>query len=142
MKSYLSATVSAYKNSPFKFSNFIRNPEEEPGMTAHEEYLVDEAIRKATEETIRDLKGKEVEIEKFDEERLEELKQLDELVKQRVEEELQKRENLEKERLDEEHRKEMFEETMARINGSARFSRQENVYSRPFYSRPFSQGNQ
>lgn len=72
MKSYLSATVSAYKNSPFKFSNFIRNPEEEPGMTAHEEYLVDEAIRKATEETIRDLKGKEVEIEKFDEERLEE----------------------------------------------------------------------
>ena len=69
MKLYLSATVSAYKNSPFKFSNFIRNPEEEPGMTAHEEYLVDEAIRKATEETIRDLKGKEVEIEKFDEER-------------------------------------------------------------------------
>lgn len=26
---------------------------------------------------------------------------------------------------------------MARINGSARFNRQENVYSRPFYSRPF-----
>lgn len=65
MKSYLSATVSAYKNSPFKFSNFIRNPEEEPGMTAHEERLVDEAIRKATEETLRELKGKEVEIPNF-----------------------------------------------------------------------------
>lgn len=65
MKSYLSATVSAYKNSPFKFSNFIRNPEEEPGMTAHEEYLVDEAVRKATEETLRELKGEEVEIPNF-----------------------------------------------------------------------------
>lgn len=65
MKSHLSATVSAYKNSPFKFSNFIRNPEEEPGMTAHEERLVDEAIRKATEETLRELKGKEVEIPNF-----------------------------------------------------------------------------
>lgn len=70
MKSYLSATVSAYKNSPFKFSNFIRNPKEEPGMeepgmTAHEERLVDEAIRKATEETLRELKGKEVEIPSF-----------------------------------------------------------------------------
>lgn len=62
MKSYLSATVSAYKNSPFKFSNFIRNPKEEPGLTAHEEHLADEAIRKATEETVRELKGKEVEI--------------------------------------------------------------------------------
>jgi len=146
-------TAAIYGFSPYKFSNFIRKPEEKPGLTAHEEHLADEAIRKATEETIRELKGKpmsareeylrdEAEIEKFDEERLEELKQLDELVKQRVEEELQKRENLEKERLDEEHRKEMFEETMARINGSARFSRQENVYNRPFYSRPFSQGNQ
>lgn len=115
MKSYLSATVNAYKNSPFKFSNFIRNPNEEPKMTAREEYLRDEA-----------------EIEKFDEERLEELKQLDELVKQRVEEELQKRENLEKERLDEEHRKEMFEETMARINGSNHFSRQSNMFGRPY----------
>lgn len=65
MKSYLSATVSAYKNSPFKFSNFIRNPKEEPGLTAHEEHLVDEAIRKATEETLRELKGKEVEIPNF-----------------------------------------------------------------------------
>lgn len=70
MKSYLSATVSAYKNSPFKFSNFIRNPKEEPGLeepglTAHEEHLVDEAIRKATEETLRGLKGKEVEIPNF-----------------------------------------------------------------------------
>ena len=62
MKSYLSATVSAYKNSPFKFSNFIRNLKEEPGMTAHEEHLIDEAIRKATEETLRELKGEEVEI--------------------------------------------------------------------------------
>ena len=62
MKSHLSATVSAYKNSPFKFSNFIRNPKEEPGLTAHEEHLADEAIRKATEETLRELKGKEVEI--------------------------------------------------------------------------------
>ena len=65
MKSYLSATVSAYKNSPFKFSNFIRNPKEEPGLTAHEEHLADEAIRKATEETLRELKGKEVEIPNF-----------------------------------------------------------------------------
>lgn len=65
MKSYLSATVSAYKNSPFKFSNFVRNPEEEPGMTAYEEHLVDEAIRKATEETLRELKDKEVEIPNF-----------------------------------------------------------------------------
>lgn len=65
MKSYLSATVSAYKNSPFKFSNFIRNPNEEPGLTAHEEHLVDEAIRKATEETLRELKGKEVETPNF-----------------------------------------------------------------------------
>lgn len=65
MKSYLSATVSAYKNSPFKFSNFIRNPKEEPGLTAHEEHLVDEAIRKATEETLRELKDKEVEIPNF-----------------------------------------------------------------------------
>ena len=65
MKSYLSATVSAYKNSPFKFSNFIRNPKEEPGLTAHEEHLADEAIRKATEETVRELKGKEVETPSF-----------------------------------------------------------------------------
>lgn len=65
MKSYLSATVNAYKNSPFKFSNFIRNPKEEPGLTAHEEHLADEAIRKATEETLRELKGKEVEIPNF-----------------------------------------------------------------------------
>ena len=83
MKSYLSATVSAYKNSPFKFSNFIRNPKEEPGLTAREEYLrdeaeiekfdeerlemlkIDEAVRKATEETLRGLKGKEVETPNF-----------------------------------------------------------------------------
>lgn len=114
------SVAARYRNSPFRFSNFVRNPKKEPKMTAREEYLRDEA-----------------EIEKFDEERLEELKQLDELVKQRVEEELQKRENLEKERLDEERRKEMFEETMARINGDARFSSQANVYNRPFYSRPF-----
>ena len=65
MKSYLSTTVSAYKNSPFKFSNFIRNPKEEPGMTAHEERLVDEALRKAKDATLRGLKGKEVEIPNF-----------------------------------------------------------------------------
>lgn len=47
-------------------------------------------------------------------------------------EELQKRENLEKERLDEERRKEMFEETMARINGSNHFSRQSNMFGRPY----------
>lgn len=115
---HMSAMV--YKNSPFKFDNLVNKLKEEPKMTAREEYLRDEAL-----------------IAEHDEERLEELKQLDELVKQRVEEELQKRENLEKERLDEERRKEMFEETMARINGSARFSSQTNVYNRPFYSRPF-----
>ena len=67
--------ATTYRNSPLKFDNFIRNPNEEtkedPKMTAREEY---------------------------DEERLEEL------IKQRVEEELQKRENLEKERRDEECR--------------------------------------
>ena len=61
----LKPSASAYKNSPFKFSNFIRNPKEEPGLTAHEEHLADEAIRKATEETLRELKGKEVEIPNF-----------------------------------------------------------------------------
>lgn len=65
MKSYLSATVSAYKNSPFKFSNFIRNPKEEPGLTAHEEHLADEALRKAKDATLRELKDKEVEIPNF-----------------------------------------------------------------------------
>lgn len=58
----LKPTASIYQYSPFKFSNFIRNPKEEPGLTAHEEHLADEAIRKATEETLRELKGKEVEI--------------------------------------------------------------------------------
>ena len=125
------SVAARYRNSPFRFSNFVRNPKEEPVMKAGPKMI-------AREEYLRD----EAEIEKFDEERLEELKQLDELVKQRVEEELQKRENLEKERLDEERRKEMFEESMARINGSARFSKHENVYSRPFYSRPFSHMNQ
>lgn len=114
---HMSAMV--YKNSPFKFDNLVNKPKEDPKMTAREKYLRDEA-----------------EIEKFDEERLEEL------IKQRVEEELQKRENLEKERLDEERRKEMFEETMARINGGAHFSNQANMYNRPFYSRPFPQMNQ
>lgn len=61
----LKPTASIYQYSPFKFSNFIRNPKEEPGLTAHEEHLADEAIRKATEETLRDLKGKEVEIPNF-----------------------------------------------------------------------------
>lgn len=57
--------TTTYRNSPFRFSNFVRNPKEEPGLTAHEEHLVDEAIRKATEETVRELKGKEVEIPNF-----------------------------------------------------------------------------
>ena len=55
------SVAARYRNSPFRFSNFVRNPKEEPGLTAHEEYLADEAIRKATEETLRGLKGKEVE---------------------------------------------------------------------------------
>ena len=114
-------TATIYGFSPYKFSNFIRKPEEKPGLTAHEEHLADEAIRKATEETIRELKGKpmsareeylrdEAEIEKYDEERLE----LEELVKQRVEEELQKRERLEKER-QEECQKKFREEMMSGI---------------------------
>lgn len=61
----LKPTASVYQYSPFKFSNFIRNPKEEPGLTAHEEHLADEAIRKATEETVRELKGKEVETLNF-----------------------------------------------------------------------------
>lgn len=86
------ATI-VYKNSPLRFDNFIRNPNEEtkedpkmkaePKMTAREEY---------------------------DEERLEEL------VKQRVEEELQKRENLEKERRDEALR-EAMDETVRGLKG-------------------------
>ena len=58
-------TATIYGFSPYKFSNFIRKPEEKPGLTAHEEHLADEAIRKATEETIRELKDKEVEIPNF-----------------------------------------------------------------------------
>nr|DAV75871.1 MAG TPA: hypothetical protein [Caudoviricetes sp.] len=114
----LKPTASVYQYSPFKFSNFIKKPEDKPKLVNEEEYLSDEAL-----------------IKKFGEKRLEAI------IKERVEKELQKRENLEKERLDEERRKEMFEETMARINGSARFSKHENVYNRQFYSRPFSQGN-
>lgn len=110
----LKPTASVYQYSPFKFSNFIKKPEDKPKLVHEEEYLCDEAL-----------------IKKFGEKRLEAI------IKERVEEELQKRENLEKERLDEKHRKEMFEETMARINGDARFSSQANVYNRPFYSRPF-----
>lgn len=49
-------SAAIYGFSPYKFSNFIRKPEEKP-MSAREEYLRDEA-----------------EIEKFDEERLEMLK--------------------------------------------------------------------
>lgn len=60
----LKPTASVYQYSPFKFSNFIRKPEEE-SMSAHEEHLIDEAIRKATEETLRDLKDKEVETPNF-----------------------------------------------------------------------------
>lgn len=95
----LKPTASVYQYSPFKFSNFIKKPEDKPKLVHEEEYLCDEAL-----------------IKKFGEKRLEAI------IKERVEEELQKRENLEKERLDEERRKEMFEETMARINGDARFS--------------------
>lgn len=109
----LKPTASVYQYSPFKFSNFTKKPVDESKL-AHEEYLCDEAL-----------------IKKFGEKRLEAI------IKERVEEELQKRENLEKERQEEARLKELHEETMARINGSARFSRQENVYSRPFYSRPF-----
>ena len=109
----LKSTASVYQYSPFKFSNFTKKPVDESKL-ANEEYLCDEAL-----------------IKKFGEKRLEAI------IKERVEEELQKREHLEKERLDEKHRKEMFEETMARINGDARFSSQANVYNRPFYSRPF-----
>lgn len=50
-------SAAIYGFSPYKFSNFIRKPEEKP-MSAREEYLRDEA-----------------EIEKFDEERLEMLKE-------------------------------------------------------------------
>ena len=60
---HMSAMV--YKNSPFKFDNLVNKPNEEPGLTAHEEHLADEAIRKAIEETLRELKGKEVEIPNF-----------------------------------------------------------------------------
>ena len=115
----LKPTASIYQYSPFKFSNFIKKPEDKPKLVHEEEYLCDEAL-----------------IKKFGEKRLEAI------IKERVNEELQKRENLEKERLDEECRKEMFEETMARINGDAHFSSQANMYNRPFYSRPFSHVNQ
>lgn len=86
-------TATIYGFSPYKFSNFIRKPEEKP-MSAREEYLrdeaeiekfdeerfemlkehdkqhpllesIDEAVREATEETVRELKGKEVEIPNF-----------------------------------------------------------------------------
>lgn len=86
-------TAAIYGFSPYKFSNFIRKPEEKP-MSAREEYLrdeaeiekfdeerlemlkehdkqhpllesIDEAVREATEETVRELKGKEVEIPNF-----------------------------------------------------------------------------
>lgn len=106
---HMSAMV--YKNSPFKFDNLVNKPKEEPKMTAREEYLRDEAL-----------------IAEHDEERLEELKQLDELVKQRVEEELQKRESLEKER-QEERQKKFREEMMS------------GIFQRPFSQpRPTSSG--
>lgn len=86
-------TAAIYGFSPYKFSNFIRKPEEKP-MSAREEYLrdeaeiekfdeerlemlkehdkqhpllesIDEAVHEATEETVRELKGKEVEIPNF-----------------------------------------------------------------------------
>lgn len=114
----LKPTASVYQYSPFKFSNFTKKPVDESKL-AHEEYLCDEAL-----------------IKKFGEKRLEAI------IKERVNEELLKRENLEKERRDEERCKEMFEETMAKINGDAHFSSQANMYNRPFYSRPFSHMNQ
>lgn len=126
-----------YKNSPLRFDNFIRNPKEEPvvkaepKMTAREEYLRGEA-----------------EIEKFDEERLEMLKEhdkqhellesIDEAVRKATDETLRDF----KDKLDGERWKEMIEEAVAKINGGTRFSSQANMYNRPFYSRPFSQGNQ
>lgn len=73
----LKPTASIYQYSPFKFSNFIKKPEDKPKLMNEEEYLCDEAL-----------------IKKFGEKRLEAI------IKERVEEELQKRENLEKERLE------------------------------------------
>lgn len=73
----LKPTASVYQYSPFKFSNFIKKPEDKPKLAHEEEYLCDEAL-----------------IKKFGEKRLEAI------IKERVEEELQKRENLEKERLE------------------------------------------
>lgn len=70
-------TATIYGFSPYKFSNFIRNPKEEPKLTTREEYLRDEAL-----------------IKKFGEKRLEAI------IKERVEKELQKREQLDEERLE------------------------------------------
>ena len=122
-------TAAIYGFSPYKFSNFIRKPEEKP-MSAREEYLRDEA-----------------EIEKFDEERLEMLKEhdkqhellesIDEAVRKATDETLRDF----KDKLDGERWKEMIEEAVAKINGDAHFSSQANMYNRPFYSRPFSHMN-
>lgn len=73
----LKPTASVYQYSPFKFSNFIKKPEDKPKLVNEERYLSDEAL-----------------IKKFGEKRLEAI------IKERVNEELQKRENLEKERLE------------------------------------------
>lgn len=73
----LKPTASVYQYSPFKFSNFIKKPEDKPKLVNEEEYLSDEAL-----------------IKKFGEKRLEAI------IKERVNEELLKRENLKKERLE------------------------------------------
>lgn len=73
----LKPTASVYQYSPFKFSNFIKKPEDKPKLVHEEEYLCDEAL-----------------IKKFGEKRLEAI------IKERVNEELLKRENLKKERLE------------------------------------------
>lgn len=89
----LKPTASVYQYSPFKFSNFTKKPVDESKL-AHGEYLrdeaeiekfdeerlemlkehdkqhpllesLDEAVRKAMDETVLELKGKEVEIPSF-----------------------------------------------------------------------------
>ena len=89
----LKPTASVYQYSPFKFSNFTKKPIDESKL-AQEEYLrdeaeikkfdeerlemlkehdkqhllldsIDEAVRKAMDETVLELKGKEVEIPNF-----------------------------------------------------------------------------
>lgn len=112
--------TNTYLKSPFRFSNFIRNPKDEPKMTAREEYLRDEA-----------------EIEKFDEERLEMLKEhdkqhellesIDGTVRKAMDETLREF----KDKLDLERWKEVLEEEPVRINGGGYFKSQLNMFGRP-----------